>query len=97
MESTRRAFQNYSRFMESIVREVFLTQVEESDGLTLNSEGCQSFLHYSMQQSCHYFMPMADPLLNWFKKLCDNRKKDGMIIIDFKNYCSKNVPSDNMW
>ena len=53
--------------------------------------------HYSMQQNCHYFMPIADPLLNWFKKLCDNRKKDGMIMVDFKKYCSKNVPSDNMW
>lgn len=97
MEFTRHTFQKYSRFMEAIIREVFMGEIEESEGLDVGIEGCQSFLQYSIQHQCSYFMPIPDPLINLLTTLCSNRKSQGMLVIDFSSSCSKNNPADNLW
>lgn len=86
---TRVKIQKYSRFLDGVVHEVFMSELEEQAGLSVTLEGCTDFLLSSLMQDCDYYNPLMDPIVGTFTTLCRNRKENGIYYVDFKPYCNK--------
>lgn len=86
MYFTRYKFQQYSRIVDTAVRTMMLSELQEQGGMTVTLEGCVDFLRSQFLNSCDYYMPVVDPVYQAFVSLCQSRKGEGVFIVDFKSY-----------
>lgn len=96
MQQSRKLHMAYETFIGNAVEASQKKKWEENQDFPIAQEGCVDFLVYNIRNTCDYYMPLADSIVNTLSMMCRNRQTEGILMVNFEAWCKKNNPAKQL-